>query len=69
MNADASGSRPPRWFRGKKFTLSTGMPGVKKNPDVHTLVTVRSVYMAPLGAPVLPDVYMIIAKRSSLPSV
>ncbi|GLE53162.1 hypothetical protein ATCCBAA256_27230 [Mycobacterium montefiorense] len=52
-----------------KFTLSTGMPGLRKNPDVHTLAIVRSVYMAPLGVPVLPEVYMIMARRSSLPSV
>ena len=36
---------------------------------VHSRATVRSVIMAPFGAPVLPEVYMTIASRSSLPPV
>jgi hypothetical protein len=47
-------------------------PGVSESEtkaDVQSRAIIRSVYMAPFGAPVLPEVYMIIASRSSLPAV
>jgi len=49
-----NGSRPAMWFSGMKFTLNTG---VSAAIDVdHRLASVRSVNIAPLGVPVLPDV-------------
>ena len=39
------------------------------NFEVQKSASVRSVIIAPFGAPVLPEVYMIIASRSSLPPV
>ena len=36
---------------------------------VHSMATMLSVHIAPLGSPVLPDVYMIIASRWSVPPV
>ena len=53
-----------------KLTLKTGTsPRSDVSSLVHTLESIRSVYMAPLGSPVLPEVYMIKASRSSLSPV
>ena len=52
-----------------KLTLSTGKSESEANLDVQSLAIIRSVYMAPFGDPVLPEVYMIIASRSSLSAV
>jgi hypothetical protein len=52
-----------------KFTFTTGASLVGITSAVHTRDTMFSVYMAPLGSPVLPDVYMIMASRWSSPSV
>lgn len=68
-NADVIGSRPPTWLSGMKFTFKTAPPVEGAKFAVHSLARVRSVIMAPFGAPVLPDVYMMIASRSSLPPV
>ncbi len=63
------GSRPPRWLSGMKLTLNTGTSADDANVDVQNDANVCSVIMAPFGAPVEPEVYMIIASRSSLPPV
>ena len=56
-----------------KLTLSTGTlvddANLEAHNEVHNVAMVRSVNMAPFGVPVLPEVYMIIASRSSLPLV
>ena len=52
-----------------KLTLNTGTSANRVELAVHSLATIRSVYMAPLGSPVLPDVYKIIASRSSVSPV
>ena len=63
------GSRPPTWLSGMKLTFTTAPPVGSAKFEVHSRPTVRSVIIAPLGAPVLPEVYMMIASRSSVPPV
>jgi hypothetical protein len=46
-----------------KLTLTTGASAVGITSEVQMRDTMFSVYIAPLGSPVLPDVYMIMASR------
>ncbi len=39
-----------------KLTLMTGVSDCDVNASVHNLHTMASVYIAPLGVPVLPEV-------------
>ena len=43
------------WFSGKKLTLNTDVSDSTIDV-VHSLVSIRSVNIAPFGVPVLPDV-------------
>ena len=53
-----------------KLTLSTGTSAKSGcSSAVQTSETIRSVYMAPLGKPVLPEVYRIMASRWSVSPV
>ncbi|SKU31240.1 Uncharacterised protein [Mycobacteroides abscessus subsp. abscessus] len=63
MKAVSSPTRPARWLSGRKFTLMIGVSRLGAAPEDQKRVTVHSVNIAPLGAPVLPEVYMIRAVR------